>query len=102
MKNVALITGASTGIGKELAKIHAQNKGDLVIVARNKEKLEVLKANLEEIYGIKVMVIAKDLSLAGSPREIYEDVKQAGIQVDFLINNAGFGGHGKFHERRLD
>lgn len=99
MKNVALITGASTGIGKELANIHAENNGDLIIIARNKEKLEALKAELVGKYAIEVMVIAKDLSASEAPKEIFEAVEHAGIKIDYLINNAGFGGLGKFHER---
>jgi hypothetical protein len=99
MKKTALITGASTGIGKEFANIHAEKGGDVVIVARNREKLEALKAELESKYAIKVMVIAKDLSLADAPKEIYDEIKAAGIEINYLINNAGFGGRGKFHER---
>lgn len=99
MKKVALVTGASTGIGKEFANIHAETGGDLIIVARRKEKLESLKAELEKQYKVHVMVIAKDLSQPVAPREIYTEVKSAGIEVDYLINNAGFGGVGKFHER---
>lgn len=99
MKNVALITGASTGIGKEFAKIHAAKGGDLVIIARNTEKLNDLKSELENKHGVSVMVIGKDLGEAKAPKEIYEAVKAAGVSVDYLINNAGFGGHGKFHER---
>ncbi|HBF21915.1 MAG: short-chain dehydrogenase [Owenweeksia sp.] len=99
MKNVALITGASSGIGKELARIHASKGGDLIIVARSRGKLEELKQELESQYSTQVMVIEKDLAQAGAGREVYDEVKEAGEQVDFLINNAGFGGVGKFHER---
>ncbi|MDX1284022.1 MAG: SDR family oxidoreductase, partial [Draconibacterium sp.] len=102
MKNVALITGASTGIGKEFANIHAEKGGDLIIVARRLEKLEELKTELEKKHSVKVLVIAKDLSLAEAPKEIYDEVKAAGIEVEYLINNAGFGGRGKFHEREWD
>jgi short-subunit dehydrogenase len=98
-KKTALITGASSGIGKELAHIHAEKGGDLVIVARRQDKLSTLKIELENKHGIKVMVIAKDLTLPDPAFEIYEEVKQAGVEVNYLINNAGFGGHGKFHER---
>lgn len=101
MKNVALITGASTGIGKELATIHAEKGGDLIIVARNKEKLEHLKTTLEKKHGISVTVIVKDLVKATAPQEIYEVVKSAGIKVEYLINNAGFGALGKFHELEM-
>ena len=98
----ALITGASSGIGKELARIHAEQGGDLVIVARRENKLNALKAELEKKHGIKVMVIAKDLTLPSAASEIYQEVKQAGVEVNYLINNAGFGGRGKFHERAWD
>jgi len=98
-KKVALITGASTGIGKELAYIHAEKGGNLIILARNKEKLEALKAEIEQKFEVKVMVIASDLSKAGAAEEVYNKVKTSGTEVDYLINNAGFGGRGKFHER---
>ncbi|MCS1352537.1 SDR family oxidoreductase [Mechercharimyces sp. CAU 1602] len=95
----ALITGASSGIGYELARIHAAHGGDLVIVARREDKLKALKKDLEKQYGVNVLLIKKDLTLPNAPTEIYEEVKQAGVEVNYLINNAGFGGHGKFHER---
>lgn len=99
IRKTALITGASSGIGKELAHIHAEKGGNLVIIARDKERLEKLKKELEEKYSVKVKVIAKDLSDTDSPKEIYNEVKEACIEIDYLINNAGFGGIGKFHER---
>ena len=102
MKKVALITGASTGIGKEFANIHAESGGDLIIVARSKDKLEELKTELEKKYGVKVMVIVKDLGLPEAPKEIYNEVKEASVEIDYLINNAGFGGIGKFHEREWE
>jgi len=99
MKNVALITGASSGIGAEFARIHAQKKGDVVIVARRVEKLTLLKKALEEQYQIKVKVITKDLTLTNAPKEIYDELIQDNIHIEYLINNAGFGGLGKFNER---
>lgn len=101
-KKVALITGASSGIGKELARIHASKGGDLVIIARREDRLNELKQELEKKYNIKVYVIAKDLSLPQASIEIYNEVKEAGIEVDYLINNAGFGGRGYFHERPME
>lgn len=98
-KKTALITGASSGIGKEFARIHAERGGNLVIVARSEDKLHELKEELENEHSVNVMVIAKDLSLPDAPKEIYDEVARAGIRVDYLINNAGFGGRGKFHER---
>lgn len=101
-KKTALITGASSGIGKEFAQIHAECGGDLVIVARREDKLNALKSELEGKHGVKVMVIVKDLSQATAPAEVYDEVKKAGIEVNYLINNAGFGGRGKFHEREWE
>lgn len=102
MNKVALITGASSGIGKELATIHAEKGGDLIIVARSKDKLDVLKAELENKHKVKVMVIAMDLGSADAAKSMYDQVQQAGVQVEYLINNAGFGGIGKFHERKWE
>lgn len=99
MSNVALITGASSGIGQELARLHASQGGDLVIVARREEALNKLKSELESAHGIKVLCISEDLTDLNSVQRIYDEVKQQNIEIDVLINNAGFGCHGKFHER---
>lgn len=101
MNNTALITGASSGIGKELAIIHAQKGGDLVLVARRAEKLQALKRELESNYKIQVEFFVKDLSDLSSPQELYDEVKAKGIKIDVLMNNAGFGQVGKFHELDL-
>ena len=101
MSNTALITGASSGIGLELAKIHARKNGDLVLVARSEAKLIALKNELEEEYGVKVDVITSDLSQSDAAQSLFEQTEALGLQIDTLINNAGFGGHGKFHERSL-
>lgn len=101
-QNTALITGASSGIGKELAKIHASNGGNLVITARNLVMLKELKVELESQYLISVYVISKDLSHPNAAQEIYEEVKMQGIRIDYLINNAGFGGRGYFYEREVE
>lgn len=97
----ALITGASSGIGEEFAHIHAKQGGNLVIVARSESKLNQLKEELEKAHGVSVTVIAKDLTHSNAAEEIYNAVKSQGIEVNYLINNAGFGGVGKFHERKL-
>lgn len=99
--NVALITGASSGIGLELAKIHAAKGGDLVLVARSANKLEELKTEIEKGYSVKVTVLPQDLSQPDSAEHIFAKTEELGIQIDTLINNAGFGGHGLFHERDL-
>lgn len=98
MKQTALITGASGGIGWELAKIHASKGANLVLVARNKARLEELKADLEDHYSVQVYTIAKDLSRPGAATEVFEEVQSLNIRVGFLINNAGFGDFGMFAE----
>jgi short-subunit dehydrogenase len=102
MKNTALITGASNGIGLELAKIHASKGGDLVLVARNKSKLDEIKTELEKQFKVTVYTIGKDLSEPDAAQEIYNETKKENIQVDYLINNAGFGGFGMFSETDWD
>jgi short-subunit dehydrogenase len=99
MKNIALVTGASGGIGRELARIHAKQGGDLILVARRVPELDVLKKELEDQYGTTVVLIIKDLSESNSARQIYDEVNKRGIEPEILINNAGFGGHGLFAER---
>lgn len=94
----ALITGASSGIGLELAKIHASKGGNLVLVARNKSKLDELKTELEKQFNISVYTIGKDLSEPNSAQEVYNETKGQNIQIDYLINNAGFGGFGMLDE----
>ena len=98
MKNTALITGASNGIGLELAKIHASKSHDLVLIARNKSKLEEIKKELEEQYKVSVYLIIKDLSEINAAQEIYNETTEQKIQIDYLINNAGFGDYGMFTE----
>ncbi|NEQ89002.1 MAG: SDR family oxidoreductase [Moorea sp. SIO2I5] len=101
MGNTALVTGASSGIGAELARLHAAKGGNLVLVARREEVLNKLKSELENAYNIKATVIVADLAQPDSAEQIFAATEAAGIQIDILINNAGFGGHGKFHERDL-
>lgn len=98
MNKTALITGASGGIGMELAKIHASNGDHLILVARSLEKLEKLKLEIESTSHVKVKVIQKDLSRKGAALEVFQEVAAQNIQVDYLINNAGFGDYGWFYE----
>ena len=102
MKEIALITGASSGLGKALAEIHAKRGGDLVIVARSVDRLNELKQNLEKNYGASVYVLPKDLSKIDAAEEIYDELRRENIEVDYLINNAGLGGQGYFHERAME
>jgi uncharacterized protein len=98
MKNTALITGASNGIGLELAVVHAAKGGDLVLVARNGKRLEELKSELEKKYTVSVYAISKDLSKPNSAQEVYDELKEKNISIDYLINNAGFGDFGMFYQ----
>jgi short-subunit dehydrogenase len=98
----ALITGASSGIGYELAKLFARDGKKMVIIARNKEKLEKAKTGIEKVCQEKVITLSKDLSNPVSPQEIYDELNDAGIEVDVLVNNAGYGVLGKFSETDLD
>ncbi|MEW7290529.1 SDR family NAD(P)-dependent oxidoreductase [Aquimarina sp. 2304DJ70-9] len=98
MKKTALITGASNGIGLELARVHASKGDNLVLIARNQIKLEELKSELEKQHGVSAMIITKDLSAPNAAQEVFDETNQKGIQVDFLINNAGFGDFGMFYE----
>jgi short-subunit dehydrogenase len=97
MKPLALITGASSGIGLELAKIHAQH-GDLIVTARSTTKLQKLKEELEGSFEIQVHSIPKDLSIPDSAQELYDEVSELGLHPDYLINNAGIGDFGLYHE----
>src|SRR5471032_387298 len=96
MKDVALITGGSSGIGRQLAMVHAEHGGDSVIVARGRDELEACKRELEGKYGVRVLTVVKDLARASEPKELYEEVRAADVTVEFLVNNAGFGGQGLF------
>ena len=98
MKKTALITGSTSGIGYELAYIHAKQGGNLVLVARSKDKLEHIKMDLENKYKIDAYVIEKDLSLKNSAKDVYDEIIKNNITVDYLINNAGFGDYGFFNE----
>jgi short-subunit dehydrogenase len=101
LHKTALITGASSGIGKELARFHAAEGGDLVLVARREGVLNQLKQELESAYPITVTVVPADLAQADAAEKIFSATEAAGLRIDYLINNAGFGGHGRFFERDL-
>jgi hypothetical protein len=98
----ALITGASSGIGLELASVAAQDRHDLVLVARHREKLESIGRGLAEEYGVRVSVVAKDLADSAGPADLSRELAERGIAPDVLVNNAGVGVYGYFAQTSLD
>lgn len=92
----ALVTGATSGIGLELAKIFARDGHDLILVARTASALEKIAAELGAQFGARVRTFAKDLAKAEAPAEIYDDLRRDSIGVDYLVNNAGFAVYGPF------
>lgn len=93
-----LITGATSGIGYELAKLFAKDKYNLIIVARSEEELAATKKEFESTYGIQVIPIQKDLFEKDAAFELYQTVKEQNLFVDILVNNAGQGQYGLFVE----
>jgi short-subunit dehydrogenase len=106
MKNTpktALITGASSGIGYELAKLFAKDGINLVLVARNKYNLDVVANELRRKYtNIEVTVIPKDLSIIGTAEQLYDHTELLGIEINYLVNDAGIGQRGLFWETSFE
>jgi short-subunit dehydrogenase len=100
-RDTVLITGASSGIGLEFAKVFALNKYNLILTARSTEKLEKLAWDLKSKYEIDVYTITQDLSLPGAAKKVYDEVKNRNLNIDILVNNAGVGKVGLFHEIEL-
>jgi short-subunit dehydrogenase len=102
----ALVTGASSGIGLELASLAARDRHDVVLVARRRERLESIGRGLSEEFGIRATVLAHDLADPSAPEKLAREVSERGIAVDVLVNNAGFGLWGFFAgaplERQLE
>lgn len=98
----AFITGATSGIGHGFAHELARDGFNLVIIARNEIRLKEVKGELEARYSIKVKIIPRDLTDPDAPEEIFEILKQEGIVLSVLVNNAGFNVHGKFEETDFD
>lgn len=92
----ALITGASSGIGQELAQLFARDGYRLVLVARNRGALRELADQLQERYSSIIRISPKDLAHPAAPAELYQELQEAGIVLDVLVNNAGFGASGSF------
>ncbi len=91
MGNFCLITGASGGIGKEFAHIFAKNGHSLILVARSTDKLKALCAQLKNAYGAEAIPYCADLTSCAEIQRLYDCAKESGWQVDYLVNNAGFG-----------
>ena len=89
-----LITGASSGIGEEFARRYAAQKKDLVLVARSQDKLNKLAEEFTSQHGIRVTVFALDLSEPDAAERLWEETNRAGLEIDVLVNNAGFGTSG--------
>lgn len=94
--NYTLITGASSGIGYELARVFARHNHNLVLVARSTGKLEALRSELTKDFSVRAEVISLDLARAGAAEELAEFLRRKKLDVDVLVNNAGFGDHSLF------
>jgi uncharacterized protein len=97
----ALVTGASAGLGTHFVRLFAQDGHDLVLVARRQDKLDQVATELRQVYGVHTTVIAADLTDPKASLHLHEEVMRAGIEVEFLVNNAGFGTSGAFVELNL-
>lgn len=102
MRHVALVTGASSGLGAEFAALAAQHGMDVVLVARSQARLESLAERLRHSWSVDAHVLPFDLSAPDAPRAIDEAVRARGLDIEVLINNAGFGSNGEFLELPLE
>lgn len=98
----AIVTGASGGIGYELAKLLAKDHYNLILIARNIENLNKIKTELENYFSVSVFVIKKDLSVAGVSKELFDEIINMDVKVRILINNAGFGDYSPFVESNIN
>ena len=101
IRKTALITGATRGIGYELTKLFARDSYNLVLVARNKERLKESQESLSKKHNINVTIIAKDLSVPNAAIEIFNEIEEKQIVVDILVNNAGIGDFELFNNEKL-
>ena len=97
-----LITGASTGLGKELAKLYALDNNDLILVARNENKLNEVKDEILKLANVKCDIVVADLSIKEEWEKVYNYTKDKGYFVNNLVNNAGFGDRTDFLEMDID
>ncbi len=94
----ALVTGASSGIGEAFARELAREEAHLILVARTKDRLEILGSELAKAHGIETHIIETDLSFQEAPFRLFEELQKKRLSVDLLINNAGFGRAGYFED----
>jgi len=98
----ALITGASSGLGEEFARQLARENYDLVLTARREDRLKVVAADAMKLGSSKVEVIASDLGHPDAATKLHRQISDRGIEIECLVNNAGFGTHGIFHKMPLE
>jgi hypothetical protein len=100
-RKTALITGASAGLGEQFAQCFARDGHDVILVARTAARLEALASRLEQEHQVKAHVLAADLARPEEPQRIFDEVRSRKLEVEFLVNNAGFGSTGPFLEQEL-
>lgn len=97
VRKFALVTGASAGLGLELSRLFAADGHDLVLVARRRERLDALAADLAALHGTRAHVLSLDLSAPDAAQRVVAALEELGVEIEFLVNNAGFGTNGPFY-----
>lgn len=101
MRSIALITGASSGLGVDFARLFARDGHDVVLVARRRDRLDALAGELAATHGVKAHPLPADLGDPAAPHRIHDEVGRLGLEIDSLVNNAGFGTSGAFADADL-
>ncbi len=96
MAHTALVTGASSGLGAEYARLFARDKNDVVLVARRRDRLEALADELRSAHAVRAHVVAADLGAPNGVEHVLDEIARLGVEIDYLVNNAGFGTSGAF------
>jgi short-subunit dehydrogenase len=99
---IALVTGASGGIGLEIARLLAADAYDIILVARSKERLDAVAAELSARHAVRTLALPADLSLPGAAADLLREIPDGWQKIDVLVNNAGFGTYGPFAETPVD